>query len=56
MAPYIGDTWYLYAPTTLPSTADRWYDHIAVCTDQLEHSGIQDTAEDCVIIMEHTGV
>ena len=53
MAPYIGDTLYFCAPTSLPSTADRWYDHTAVCRDRLECSCKQNTAEDCIIIMEH---
>ena len=49
MAPYIGDTLYHCAPTSLPSIADRWYDHTAVCRGQLEHSGTQDTAEDKIL-------
>ena len=56
MAPYIWDTLCVCAPTSLPSTADRWYDHTAVCMGQLEYSGTQDTVEDCIIIMECTGV
>ena len=55
MAPYIGDTLCLCAPTSLPSTADRWYDHTAVCMGQLERSGKQDTAEDRVIIINVLG-
>ena len=38
MASYIWDTLYLYAPTSLPSTADRWYDHTVVCRGRLECS------------------
>ena len=55
MASYIWDTLYLCAPTSLPSTADRWYDHTAVCRGRLECSCKQDTAEDCVIIMNVMG-
>ena len=55
MAPYIGDTLCYCAPTSLPSTADRWYDHTAVCRGQLECSCKQDTAEAYVIVMNVLG-
>ena len=55
MAPYIGDTLCFCAPTSLPSTADRWYDHTAVCRGRLECSCKQNTAEDCIIVMNILG-